>query len=140
MAQLVERLLCKEKVRSSNLLGSTERDVGVSFEVRRTRLEPTARRPNRVQPASTLHVLVRARPRFVVGRERADGEPLQVKRKTKTSFANSEVRTDRQFIFENQQHLPALVGRAGCWIRSSYKGRTANALALEADEGRGHLR
>jgi len=25
-------------------------------------------------------------------------------------------------------------------IRSSYKGRTANALALEADEGRGHLR
>ena len=25
-------------------------------------------------------------------------------------------------------------------IRSSYKGRTANALALEAEEGRGHLR
>ena len=35
VAQLVERLLCKEKVRSSNLLGSTARVVGVSSEVRR---------------------------------------------------------------------------------------------------------
>jgi hypothetical protein len=75
VAQLVERLLCKEKVRSSNLLGSTRTACGVSFEVRRREVEPTARRPNRVQPASTLHVLVRARPHFVVGRERADGEP-----------------------------------------------------------------
>ena len=142
MAQLVERLLCKEKVRSSNLLGSTERDVGVSFEVRRTRLEPTARRPNRVQPASTLHVLVRARPRFVVGRERADGEPLQVKRKTKTSFANSEVRTDRQLIEESAKDItgPSWVRLDAGLIRSSYKGRTVNALALEADEGRGYLR
>ena len=30
VAQLVERLLCKEKVRSSNLLGSTVCYVGVS--------------------------------------------------------------------------------------------------------------
>ena len=35
VAQLVERLLCKEKVRSSNLLGSTVSTVGVSSEVRR---------------------------------------------------------------------------------------------------------
>ena len=52
----------------------------------------------------------------------------------------AKVRTDRQFILRTKQRLPALVGRAGCWIRSSYKGRTANALALEAEEGRGHLR
>jgi len=26
------------------------------------------------------------------------------------------------------------------WIRSSYKGRTVDALALEAEEGRGYLR
>ena len=140
MAQLVERLLCKEKVRSSNLLGSTERDVGVSFEVRRTRLEPTARRPNRVQPASTLHVLVRARPRFVVGRERADGEPLQVKRKTKTSFANSEVRTDRHWKVLSISTPFRGPGWMLELIRSSYKGRTVDALALEADEGRGYLR
>ena len=35
VAQLVERLLCKEKVRSSNLLGSTALPVGVSLDVRR---------------------------------------------------------------------------------------------------------
>jgi hypothetical protein len=41
----------------------------------------------------------------------------------------------------NQQHRLALGGWAGCWTcRSSYKGRTVNALALEADEGRGYLR
>jgi hypothetical protein len=34
-----------------------------------------------------------------------------VKKKTKTSFANSEVRTDRQFVlFENQQRPLALRG------------------------------
>jgi hypothetical protein len=60
VAQLVERLLCKEKVRSSNLLGSTERprdsrstDLRVSFEVRRRASQGVAmRRPDRVQPAS----------------------------------------------------------------------------------------
>ena len=36
--------------------------------------------------------------------------------------------------------LALFEGRAGCWIRSSYKGRMADALALEADEGRGYLR
>ena len=62
-----------------------------------------------------------------------------MKRKTNASFAKSEFRTDRQLV--NQQHQFALFeGRAGCWIRSSYKGRTVNALALEADEGRGYLR
>jgi hypothetical protein len=44
-------------------------------------------------------------------------------------------------VLVNQQHQLALFERrAGCWSRSSYKGRTANALALEADEGRGYLR
>src|SRR5207249_59433 len=52
VAQLVERLLCKEKVRSSNLLGSTVSTVGVSSEVRRQGCVTTARRPDRVQPAS----------------------------------------------------------------------------------------
>ena len=35
VAQLVERLLCKEKVRSSNLLGSTARVSRVSWKIRR---------------------------------------------------------------------------------------------------------
>ena len=43
VAQLVERLLCKEKVRSSNLLGSTGSAPGVSFEVRRREARPPRR-------------------------------------------------------------------------------------------------
>src|SRR5438034_5525176 len=81
VAQLVERLLCKEKVRSSNLLGSTEPRVsgGKRFLLARRIIGgPPARIPTygeEVSPRTTsflrqLSVRARTRPRAVHERER----------------------------------------------------------------------
>src|SRR5207253_11096000 len=76
VAQLVERLLCEEKVRSSNLLGSTARVVGVSSEVRRN--EAISTRGEEASPRITsFRMIVRSSPctSLCRARTRVNGEP-----------------------------------------------------------------
>ena len=67
VAQLVERLLCKEKVRSSNLLGSTDPHVGVSLEVRRREVRAHG---EEARPRTTSFHSARSRPRTTTFRGR----------------------------------------------------------------------
>ena len=141
VAQLVERLLCKEEVRSSSLLGSTQASaaplldspalVRVNYEV-----APLAYGSHNFWPfgpSRGLRAFARTN----------SGAPLQLKREDIKREFRRETCTDTPL--ENISTATAFAraisdGRAGCWIRSSYKGRTVDALALEADEGRVYLR
>ncbi len=75
VAQLAERLLCKEKVRSSNLLGSTARVRGVSWKIRR---RVAACTDEEASPRITsFRMIVRSSPCTPLcrARTRANGEP-----------------------------------------------------------------
>ncbi len=80
VAQLVERLLCKEEVRSSSLLVSTVPLKGLTSKVRAQGEGRSTR-----CPFGPVHASLR-------GHARASSAPLQLKRKTpsKASFANGE--------------------------------------------------
>jgi hypothetical protein len=55
-------------------------------------------------------------------------------------FRQNEIRTDRHWKVLSISTPFRGPGWMLELIRSSYKGRTVDALALEADEGRGYLR
>ncbi len=163
---MVERLLCKEEVRSSSLLGSTvtarpcvgdrwkdtalsgaspgpgpAREECVNCEAAQSRAIQTARSAIVIRIPQQLPVRAFARRARASARTNS-GAPLQLKREDiNASFA--EKLAPIHLWRTTTQHSVARVtvgGRAGCWIRSSYKGRTVDALALEAEEGRVYLR
>ena len=75
VAQLVERLLCKEKVRSSNLLGSTAAVVGYH---EKSAGVVTGCTDEEVRPRTTsFRMIVRSSPctSLCHARTRANGEP-----------------------------------------------------------------
>ena len=157
VAQLVERLLCKEEVRSSSLLGSTAPRRGDAGRSRssgpaacRWGETPTAvwtavcqmrkikrRLTKRADPTTERSGL---RTAFRAYARTSSGAPLQLKREDIKREFRRETCTDNFGERHSSAPLAPHGGRAGCWIRSSYKGHTVDALALEADEGRVHLR
>jgi hypothetical protein len=112
VAQLVERLLCKEKVRSSNLLGSTV--AVLAYHRKPCRRNHRSTNQEASPRLTSFRMIVRSSPctSLCRARSRANGEPLKVKRKTKTSFANSESSYRSSIYFENQisVRLPSWAG------------------------------
>ena len=137
VAQLVERLLCKEEVRSSSLLGSTRALHWTP--VRRFRKLRGRAPHSRIPQQLPVRAFARS-PRVRPNEQWCTFTTEERRHQTRVSPRNLHRYT---FGEQKTQHSVARAisdGRAGCWIRSSYKGHTVDALALEADEGRVYLR
>ena len=152
---MAERLLCKERVRSSSLLVSTTPLRRVPPTIEELGITRGKRQTHRARSSGpTIEPLIRALPS-------AGRPPTSGSLGTIASYRSSEayscgpaplqldsVRQKRRNLRfrrvksrKSDPEIPSVDGRlVRGWRGSSYKGHGVDALAPRADEGRGRLR
>ena len=151
---MAERLLCKERVRSSSLLVSTTLSAGRGHNRRaRDRPETTIRPRSARMDGPAIEPLIRVLPCRQATDQRIAGDDRSRIDRRRSHLGGPHLnnwivfgRNEESSISPSSQgndpdrSRPSTDRLVRGWRGSSYKGHGVDALAPRADEGRGRLR